>query len=523
MDDHWRELDVGEIHFRDLWQFELISDYYPSQSFEENTYAQEFYIFIPNALHVNQDTYFKPEFYQDQTSLIRLKTPVFTFSELLNFDVAYSPFFLLRSYLKEEAKSLDFNKVEYEFKLLANILRSAIRDQVNRFVHEVQLFSSRDHAPTFNRRVNHFCEDLKVIRNEFERLIKQFSKKTEDQVFRDHLRYINEFISYSINDYITGLVEIIRSRVLPDLQPSDEHLCEVVIREKREEEVEKVKETDESAETSVREEILYRRGILNKFVLDALLLKTNRASLDVKLGHWIGAISAGIAMLVYVLFFVWQGHGFLINSQPYIILTVLVYVLKDRLKEIFKAISFRQAFKWFSDYKTKIISPNTKEMIGEIRESFSFVSVDKLPEDIVLTRNVDFHDWLRRIRRPENVIYYKRKVILQKEKSWRERLNNLTIIFRFDIHRFLSKASNPVQHYSTIDPVTRKIIHKRLPKVYHINIIMKSTYLLEDKVKQIEIKKFRLIVDKNGIKRIEKISGHVVSQQKKIPHPDEEI
>lgn len=88
------------------------------------------------------------------------------------------------------------------------------------------------------------------------------------------------------------------------------------------------------------------------------------------------------------------------------------------------------------------------------------------------------------------------------------RRNALNLIYRFNIHSFLQKADNPVHEYVKIDPETHEFIRKELPKVYHLNIILKNTYMNEDLKEEIEFKKFRIILDKNGIKRIEKLHAH---------------
>src|ERR1700722_13915917 len=93
------DVETGKIHFRDKWQFELKSDLYPFSERKEDNLVQEFYFFIPNSLQINDQTYTKVQFYQDQTNLVRLKTPRFSFNELIDPLNAESPLTRLRSFL----------------------------------------------------------------------------------------------------------------------------------------------------------------------------------------------------------------------------------------------------------------------------------------------------------------------------------------------------------------------------------------------------------------------------------------
>lgn len=254
------------------------------------------------------------------------------------------------------------------------------------------------------------------------------------------------------------------------------------------------------------EYVLYRKGLLNKFVLDALLLSTVRQSIRKRFGHVVGSIAAGIAMLIFFVLFVFGGRVFIINSIPFILVTVFLYIIKDRLKEALQTISFRQFSKWFSDYKTDIFSPEGNIMLGKMYESVSFLSLEGLPDEIIKKRDREFHAVLESMKRPEHVLYYKKRIkIFQHEENGYSRRSALSIIFRFNIRKFLEKADDPTQNYTTIDPATKECVTITLPKVYHLNIILKKTLIDENNTPQSEYKKFRIILDKNGITRVEQV------------------
>ncbi len=114
-------------------------------------------------------------------------------------------------------------------------------------------------------------------------------------------------------------------------------------------------------------------------------------------------------------------------------------------------------------------------MIGELREYFSFLDPQEVPEAIQTIRNMETHRTLQAIQRKEQVIYYKKTVKLNNElEEKRDRFSGLNVFFRLDIHKFLNKASDSIQPFSYLNPESHELINTLLPKVYHLNIILKK-------------------------------------------------
>ena len=472
MNKFFRELASGEIHIRDKWQFELKSEFFPLKGGAQNVYTQEFYFFIPNSLQINEENYSKSNFYNDQTNFIRYKTPIFTFTSLIDPTNSLSPLARLRC-LKGQEGYVD------ELKLLGNIVRSALRRQTHAIVEMLE--ASPFDKSAVEKAVALLCDNLRCLHSEFTVLM-----EPDDSYYL----YTNQFLRSTICHYLTGLLTKIRSSH-HDLAATDTLICQLLVEE-------------QEAPTNGGEPTMYRQGLLNKFILDALLLVTNRSSPDKRFKNIIGSFAAGIAMFIYLMFFIWQGQMFLINSEPFILATVVLYILKDRLKEGLRALSFRQALKWFSDYTTEILSPDGTTQLGKLKESFSFLNSDTLPQEIIEMRNKEFHSILEEFPRPETIIYHKKRVEMYPLATrQRARRHGLNMIYRFTIFRFLNKADNATTSYLTIDPSNFHFLRQTLPKVYHVNIILRNRYTKADGTTQVELKKFRLILDKNGIKRIE--------------------
>jgi hypothetical protein len=506
MEQFWDEIDGEEVHIRDMWQFELKSEFFPHLNVEKNRYVQEFFFFVPNSLQINRFTYSKEQFYEDQTNLIRYKTPEFSLAAILDLANRKSPLARISTICKLPNTLDNQDALEDELKLLANIVRSSLRNQTRRLIYELNRKMITQTPEPFLKEIEYLIQQLRHLKNELRTFNKMCKDNWHSGLFEKYFSYVEEFINNAIYHYLSGLLEVIRSKTSLSSQAVDQLICDFLLETQSIKDKKHLDTLIEEPEKIPSEQMIYRKSILNKFILDALLLNTNRISLDVKYRSWIGGLAAGIAMLVYILFFIWLGSVFIINSQPFLLLTVIVYILKDRIKDEIKSFSFKHAFKWFSDYTTEIRSPNLKQKLGVIRESFSFLDEAALAEEILHKRTKEFHTVLEEVQRPESVLCYKRTVLIEKPTKGREgRRHGLNIIFRFNIHRFLLKASDPYEPYAVINPETRQLVNLLLPKVYHLNLIIKSTSLKEDGTENIEFKKLRLIIDKNGIKRIEQL------------------
>ncbi|MFX1477681.1 MAG: hypothetical protein ACFFCI_06085, partial [Promethearchaeota archaeon] len=67
---------------------------------------------------------------------------------------------------------------------------------------------------------------------------------------------------------------------------------------------------------------------------------------------------------------------------------------------------------------------------------------------------------------------------------------------------FLRYADDAIQVLSKWNMEKKKIEEIPISKVYHLNLVLKLTLYKGKKVSKIYFKKFRIIIDQNGIKRV---------------------
>lgn len=497
------ELNEGEIHARDSSQFELKSEF--NIYAQRNVFKQEFFIFIPESLHVNSETYSKDQFYADETSLIRYKTPYLSLKNLVSPLCEDSPLTRLQEMLNKQNMANQLAEAEDELKLFGDIFKVSLRDRVKGLLDQLE-HDKMQKTGEYSHQLASLCEESAAVCVLFRQIQSAAHENWQEESLRRYFRYIDEFISDQISDFFIILLQALRQSSFKHISEIDKLLCQAILQERHYRKKNRLGPKTPEDHPFSNESILHRRSLLTQFVLDALTLHNFRVSVAEKHAPLLGALAAGIAMLFYMIFFAWKVSSIVITSFPVILFIVFLYILKDRIKEGLKKIYSEQAYRWFPDYSTEIISPKGFK-VGKINESFTFIKEEQLPEGFLQIRNDDFNEELQALIRRESIIQYEREVILYSHPGTPGgRRRELSTIFRLNIHHLLQKASNAYRLSLFLDPYTHDIHEQLLPKVYHLNIIIRNTTMHPHLNQKSEINKFRVVVDKNGIKRVEQIN-----------------
>ena len=502
--DFFEEIHEGEIHLRDKYQLELKSEYSPAQNRGEPSYTSEFFLFIPSQLQINSDFYNKNQFYRDVTSLIRYKTPMISLDEIIDPHNIRSPLNVLEQQMGIDGH-VELKDALFEFKLLGNIIRSQLRNRV-RDITQSLANMHQDNIPQIILMIDHLCSNISDVKKVLKRFSHPFFSVELHKPMRSAWEYTNEFLSVTLEHYLSNLLDVIRRLDYKEFAHVDEKLCTLI---KNEEDFRKRKKLGtqfDPKDSEALSKAIYRISLLNKYIFDVLFLVIKRKEPSKRFTHIAASVAAGLAMSVYLILFTMQGKDFVIDSTAFIVFSVLLYIIKDRLKEGLRALSLRLASKFFPDYTSMIQTPDSQETIGQLSEYFSFIENGNIPSDIKKVRENGFRDELDSIKRQENVIYYRKDVnIWPTAVKANKRLKKVNDIFRYNMSQYLLKASNATDIYPFFNPETENIEEINCSRVYHINIILKKTYIIQGNKKRIAFDRFRVILDKEGIKRVEKL------------------
>ena len=480
------------VKIHDKFQFELKFTYQFKENLHKKKYSVDTYIFIPKSLGVGPGYYSKNDFYHDIQSYIRLKTPVILLKNISG-DIN-SPMAKLKRSIERLVSGLDDKKSSdyiYRLKMFCSIFRSALRDEMS-FVSKQQ--TNKD----IEFHLRSYLENSLKVLEEFRELRNLVNVSTiPDKYFLMYL-YADEYLSLQINEYRHELYEFL---VRSGHKKADDYM-ENILKIAKEEITSRKNAGYPSIPTdnSDNEMIIYRRNALKKFVGSVLFLGIKTAREGIVIEQMLFGLSAAIAMAFATGVAFYYRKSFQDLTMTFFMILVVSYIFKDRMKELLRNYISVNLQKYFFDHKTKIYS-NSGHRIGILRENFSFIKNNSIPKQIVDVRRKDFMAGVDEALFGENVMLYKKQILLFSDKFKTVfpdfQINVINDIIRMDISSFLGKMDNPEEDVF----IPKKSEYHRIigSRVYHINLIIK--YSIDDGTSLIN--RFRLILNRNGIKRIE--------------------
>jgi hypothetical protein len=443
------------------------------------------YLFVPNGLNINSQTYTQAKFYNDVKVYIRYEAPYYELNELL--ELATSPLNNLNAiaYQLNSKKATKQRRLELQSatKMLGAVLNKALIAKIS------------DIKKHKEQNIPAFLQLLDKVITDYRNIIKRYDKINKDP--KRILELGDEYISNITSYYLINF-----HQYCLDNNVNNESLQEIVKFISEEQKYRKARDYDIDNEDDFYDEsLLYKRSQLKKYIESVLFLNRDVRKDGTFFEQSVFAISAGIAMIfsTAIAFYYQSIYGNF--TLPFFVALVIGYMFKDRIKSLVGMMFISRANSLFYDYKVKIKDAKNNN-IGKIKENFTFVPLNKLGPKVKIHR---FKENLLQTDydlNGEQIIQYKKKITLYPGKFGKEisdsRLNNLVDITRINLYRFISQMDDPKRKYSLVKK--GKIITRVGNRVYHINIIQK--FYTEN---GIEFKRYRVIMNRKGIKRIEKV------------------
>lgn len=476
-----------QISIHDKFQFELKYTYPFDRTSKELEYLVETYIFIPNNLGVNQESYGKREFYNDIQKYIRFKTPVF---QLSSINKPEGPIARLKATMEAMVKTgIDSADYEYRLKMLCSILKSALRDEGE---HIEQRKTSQESITAALEYIEYV---IKVI-TEFRSLRPLLNMPQSQPSHTAFYNFADEYISLLVEKSLFILIEYFKD----GNAAGQNELCSSALNVIKSEISYRTSRNYPSIarDNNSNEEVIYRMRTLKKIMGSILLLKT-QTQIE---GRWfeqlLMGMAAGLSMAFATGMVFISRRVFADLTLSIFIILVVSYIFKDRIKDLSKIYLLEFAKHFFYDYKTILMTNLTK--IGFCRETFLFLKENNLPPEIVKIRNKNYFSELENGFLGENVISYKKYI---KIFTWScptlladFQVDGLNDIVRFNIRHYLDKMDDAEKLLPVPDGDNSYQLVKG-NNVYQLNMVLKYSHAGEE-----EYRKFRIFLDHNGIKRL---------------------
>jgi len=471
-----------KIHDSNTLEFKV--GFVPEDGVIYNDFYMNTWFFIPEVLDVNRHTYSKETFYTDTISYLRLITPKYDLSELINEQSL--PFQRL---LQACSKPVNENKeFETEIKMYASIAKSSIRDAY------IKMTKGANYDIQFQLACD-IVEQAKALLSMYRSLRQKLVKAPGGQNVMVFFNFGDEFISNIVEQHLGRIVKLLnpRQHTGTALLPM---ITQLLDSEHKYRQKQDYIEIDDKSPDNNRQ-FVYRASQLKKYIESNLYLPTHKRRNMVFLEQVAFSLAAGVSMVfaTVISFAFQQTYGNF--TMEFFIALVISYMFKDRIKDLIRNYFANNLGSRFYDFITTIRVAARK--IGWVKEGFDFVSPQDVSKHVnekrarknplVVNRGVD-----------EQVIQYRKYVHLKRkavDQLSAYPINGINNIVRYNLASFMRKMDNPqvplfvnkgdaANHFTLGD------------KAYYLNLVIHCKYEGIN-----EYKRYRVCLSRDGIKNIE--------------------
>lgn len=454
---------------------------------KEDHFDVNSWIFIPNGLDINKQTYSKERFYADMKSNVRLLTPAFTLKQMLEGEEA--PLHHVKNALEAvtaEATEERLNEFEFQLKLFASIFKSSIRNE------SAHLMAHPD-EPDIRDRCLSYVDDVSRVLQAFRGLRDSIGQEHEALVTK--MNYADEFISHQADIRTMKVLKAVNRSDAQQMKEAFKVLADMIVEEKD-------YKTSRGYSHAVigdkdnNRRLLYRHSLLKKYIESALFLKVNTTQDGQAVKQISFSLAAGLAMMVYLL--VTMPFQKYLGNYPSLIFFILVlfYILKDRIKELTRWLFAYQLKDKYYDNKTVVSIKN--KAIGWLKEGMDFITDDKVPDEVLKLRNRNKLEAENKLLEEKIILYRKRveidNVVLRNQFDYE--FKGINDIIRYHINYLTKKMDNPESEITCLDE-NRQLRSVTAERVYTLHFVLQFKW--ED---QVEYKAFHVVVNRNGILNI---------------------
>ena len=480
-------IDINvKIHDKYSVEFKIgLKVKYPNlEKFAVNTW-----IFVPNSLDIDSQTYTKQQFYTDVKTNIRLITPRYPLASIV--EQGALPYENLKSAVESitvDASPVNVAEYEYQIKMFAAIVKSALREGIK----HIKAAESKDSALLCSE----YLSSCRQIIARYGGLKHSINNTEVSGELLNYFNYGEEFICSMMIGHLGKLHNEL------DKQLSNETLSKIgkaindLIDYKR-----KMGYPEVSVENdSVNDEMVFRQGVLKKYVESDLYLNAQVRKDGVLVEQIYYSLAAGLAMLfATIVSFAFQ-RRFGSLTMPLFVALILSYMLKDRIKELMRFYFAHRLGQKYFDNKTTLSIKN--QVIGNVREGVDFITDKQTPPEVREIRGRSHLVEAQNRIWNEKIILYRKSIIIDSEllalctPYYVDGLNDIT---RLNFLSFTRQMDNPdvwlrlVSQDGELTGVTAR-------KLYYINIIMQFKWGDE-----VDYKRFRIAINRNGISEIKEV------------------
>ncbi|OPZ68561.1 MAG: hypothetical protein BWY83_02266 [bacterium ADurb.Bin478] len=474
---------------------------YPLPADQRNSrYTVDLFFFTPASLGLTREHYGVQGFLHDLKSYTRYGLCMMPLPKLLDKSCELSPLTRICRQVQTmaAARAFDVNKAVYELKILVNLHHDGVAAQRLLFARQLKDGIPGDALRDY---VTQYLADSKDFMAGVRGLYAVLMAPGIPDEVRQALRLADEAISIKAEKELHRMCSLCeKSKHLNAAVKGMEKLIEDEAAYRRKMGFESVAGINFSVQN---EAYVYRESNLKKWSQSATYITRETSKTPIRIGHLLASLAAAVAMAFAVLAAVMAQSLYAMNSLPWAILIIVAYMLKDRIKEVARNTLTGLVPALVADRVVRLIDPLGNRDVGHSRERIRFCHSQMLPPEVQQMRNLS-SDTFRSSLPPELVLHFSKHLSLKSHKllANHPRLSSLMEIIRINLGSWLGEMDDPVDLLFAMQEGHRAVV--KANRVYHLNLVGRISGF--DGAAHTKLFKYRIIMTRKGIKRIEPIS-----------------
>ncbi len=460
-------------------------------------YDLSFYFFSPGQLHMTKEDVGVSKILKHFQTNTRFSSPVLPLAGIIDPNLELSPLYRLKKYYETLSigGEVEEQAVIYEMQTLVNAFRSDIKGFID-LVYRLAVEEKRSIEP-YKERISSLLDQTDEVLRAVQELSALYLHPRVSDHIRTALVWTDEAISLIAEQKMIGL----RSICEHDVHVSDQiTLLDSFIAKVSHYRGEQRYSSAYSEDTGRDgERVAYRESILKKWSQSAMYMNAIVSRIPNQVNHILAGMAAALAMTFAVLATLYAETFFIRNSAPWVLIIIISYVFKDRIKEILREVFAHLLPRLLADKIMRLQDPATGKDAAKAEVIVKYGLDKYMPEFIRNARDMQKNPFAS-ILPPQDVLHFNRIVTLNsKILKDHNRLESLTEVTRVRIDEWLNSMDDPDDSFDTLQK--GKLVSISSGRVYHIHLIV--SLKAYRKRSEAQLFHYCLVMNRKGLLRIE--------------------
>jgi hypothetical protein len=476
---------------------------------------------VPRNVGLNPTNYSREQFYADVTAMMRIDAAPLPLAQLGDPTVPASPLFRMAQALKQfqvSTRPPPSLPIAVHVKMYAYLQGEAVRQEIRQLTDLLERAVDTETRETFDRQLAKSLDTIRRSLWAYRRLRSELwpFEKLCHRSLVDAMRLADEYMSLFLEERLAGLSATLESDAAhydgSGFAPRASAAISALAREEAQHRQKYGFLTLSASHGDAKEYFTYRMSLLKKAIHQALYLDAREVRRDTFVRNAIGAVGAALAAIWALATAVPAGIAGLPSDTKMLFMAMAVgaYVMKDRIKALTNEFLTKRLRKfdhtsWI--YGRSLGAIGLGMLRARLRESMRFLRFDEV-EDAVRQIRLE----RRTVRQVdattagEFVIQYRKSLLVESEDSLVNKLPEgygFRDILRLNVRHFLVRLDDPSERVRFYDPDRGAFHDAKLPKVYHLNVVLRVKRGEDQDGERYE--HLRVVLNKNGIVRVERV------------------